>query len=145
MAGDGQVSLGNTVVKHTARKLRRLAQGRLDILRAERERRDRGESLEDLVSALPKILAADSTRSSTAQARVGELLAPSPDISWTRGTEHLIDDSTLARLPDLEDGDLELAAAGLTDLEGEMSTRRRGLHAVIDAIDKEIGRRTTAT
>ena len=28
MAGDGQVSLGNTVVKHTARKLRRLAQGR---------------------------------------------------------------------------------------------------------------------
>jgi len=29
MAGDGQVSLGNTVVKHTARKLRRLAQGRV--------------------------------------------------------------------------------------------------------------------
>ncbi len=27
MAGDGQVSLGNTIVKHTARKLRRLAQG----------------------------------------------------------------------------------------------------------------------
>ncbi len=29
MAGDGQVSLGNTVMKHTARKLRRLAQGRV--------------------------------------------------------------------------------------------------------------------
>jgi ATP-dependent HslUV protease subunit HslV len=29
MAGDGQVSLGNTIVKHTARKLRRLAQGRV--------------------------------------------------------------------------------------------------------------------
>jgi len=29
MAGDGQVSMGNTVVKHTARKLRRLAQGRV--------------------------------------------------------------------------------------------------------------------
>ncbi|MBM4255292.1 MAG: ATP-dependent protease subunit HslV [Deltaproteobacteria bacterium] len=29
MAGDGQVSLGNTVVKHTAKKLRRLAQGRV--------------------------------------------------------------------------------------------------------------------
>jgi ATP-dependent HslUV protease, peptidase subunit HslV len=29
MVGDGQVSLGNTVMKHTARKLRRLAQGRV--------------------------------------------------------------------------------------------------------------------
>jgi len=29
MAGDGQVSLGNTAVKHTARKVRRLAQGRV--------------------------------------------------------------------------------------------------------------------
>jgi ATP-dependent HslUV protease subunit HslV len=28
MAGDGQVSLGNAVMKHTARKIRRLAQGR---------------------------------------------------------------------------------------------------------------------
>jgi ATP-dependent HslUV protease subunit HslV len=29
MAGDGQVSLGSTVVKHSAKKLRRLAQGRV--------------------------------------------------------------------------------------------------------------------
>jgi ATP-dependent HslUV protease subunit HslV len=29
MAGDGQVSLGNAVMKHTARKVRRLAQGRV--------------------------------------------------------------------------------------------------------------------
>jgi ATP-dependent HslUV protease subunit HslV len=29
MAGDGQVSLGNAVVKHTARKIRRLTQGRV--------------------------------------------------------------------------------------------------------------------
>lgn len=29
MASDGQVSLGNTVVKHTARKIRRLSQGRV--------------------------------------------------------------------------------------------------------------------
>jgi ATP-dependent HslUV protease subunit HslV len=29
MAGDGQVSLGNAVVKHTARKIRRLSQGRI--------------------------------------------------------------------------------------------------------------------
>jgi ATP-dependent HslUV protease subunit HslV len=29
MAGDGQVSLGNAVVKHTARKIRRLSQGRV--------------------------------------------------------------------------------------------------------------------
>ncbi|MGE0822522.1 MAG: ATP-dependent protease subunit HslV [Candidatus Binatia bacterium] len=29
MAGDGQVSLGNAIVKHTAKKIRRLAQGRV--------------------------------------------------------------------------------------------------------------------
>jgi ATP-dependent HslUV protease subunit HslV len=29
MAGDGQVSIGNAVIKHTARKIRRLAQGRV--------------------------------------------------------------------------------------------------------------------
>ena len=29
MAGDGQVSLGNAVVKHSARKIRRLSQGRI--------------------------------------------------------------------------------------------------------------------
>lgn len=29
MAGDGQVSMGNAVVKHTARKIRRLSQGRV--------------------------------------------------------------------------------------------------------------------
>ena len=29
LAGDGQVSVGNAVVKHTARKIRRLAQGRV--------------------------------------------------------------------------------------------------------------------
>lgn len=29
MAGDGQVSMGNAVVKHTARKIRRLSQGRI--------------------------------------------------------------------------------------------------------------------
>jgi len=29
MAGDGQVSLGNAIVKHTARKIRRLSQGRV--------------------------------------------------------------------------------------------------------------------
>ncbi|MGA6992713.1 MAG: ATP-dependent protease subunit HslV [Candidatus Deferrimicrobiaceae bacterium] len=29
MAGDGQVTLGNTVLKHTARKIRRLHQGRI--------------------------------------------------------------------------------------------------------------------
>ncbi|MGH7966178.1 MAG: hypothetical protein ACRERD_30880, partial [Candidatus Binatia bacterium] len=29
MAGDGQVSLGNAVIKHTAHKVRRLYQGRM--------------------------------------------------------------------------------------------------------------------
>jgi hypothetical protein len=118
--------------------VRRLAQGRLDILAAERKRRDAGGSLEDLVNELPKILASEAPRAPAAQARAAELLAPSPDISWTRGREHLIDDSTLARLPDLTDEELTEAVAALRALEEEMSGRRKALHGVLDTLEHTI-------
>jgi len=118
--------------------VRRLAQGRIDILGAERKRRDDGGSLEDLISQLPKILASDAPRAPAAQARVAELLAPSPDITWSRGREHLIDDSTLARLPDLNDHELADALEALRALETEMSTQRKALHVVLDALEHAI-------
>jgi hypothetical protein len=118
--------------------VRRLAQGRIDILTAERKRRDEGGSLEDLINELPRILAAEEPRAPAAQARVAELLAPSPDITWSRGSEHLIDDSTLARLPDLSDEELADAVEGLVALEAEMSTRRKALHSVLDALERAI-------
>ncbi|HEV7536081.1 MAG TPA: aerial mycelium formation protein, partial [Acidimicrobiia bacterium] len=42
--------------------VRRLAQGRIDILDAERDRRANGGSLEDLIAGLSKILADDGPR-----------------------------------------------------------------------------------
>ncbi len=118
--------------------VRRLAQGRIEILGAEQKRRDEGGSLEDLISQLPKILTSDAPRAPAAQARVAELLAPSPDITWSRGSEHLIDDSTLARLPDLSDDELTESVEALRTLEAEMSARRRDLHGVLDALEHAI-------
>lgn len=118
--------------------VRRLAQGRIDILTAEQRRREAGGSLEDLINELPKILASEATRAPAAQARVAELLAPNPDITWSRGHEHLIDDSTLARLPDLTAEELTEALTALRSLEEEMSGRRKALHGVLDAVERAI-------
>ena len=53
---------------------RRLAQARIEILEAEHERRARGGTVEDLVKDLPRILSAESGRSSITDTRV-----PPPD------------------------------------------------------------------
>lgn len=118
--------------------VRRLAQGRIDILTAEQKRRDEGGSLEDLINELPRILGSEAPRAPVAHARVAELLAPSPDITWSRGSEHLIDDATLARLPDLSGDELSEAITALRSLEEEMSTRRKGLHGVLDTLERAI-------
>ena len=58
---------------------RRLAQARIEILEAEHERRARGGTVEDLVKDLPRILSAESGRSSITDTRV-----PPPDAPGAR-------------------------------------------------------------
>src|ERR1044072_2438880 len=60
--------------------VRRLAQGRIDILDAERDRRASGGSLEDLIGSLSKILAADGPRPPPPPAP----LPPPPDAALPR-------------------------------------------------------------
>ena len=79
--------------------VRRLAQGRIDILDAERDRRASGGSLEDLIAGLSKILADEGPRPTPSQAHMPQRMAPSPDIEWTRGLEPLVGDATLATFP----------------------------------------------
>jgi hypothetical protein len=125
--------------------VRRLAQGRIDIIEAERQRRAEGGSTSDLVQRLPQILADEIVvRPDAAHARVSDLLAPSPDIEWTRGLEQLIADSTLVRLFDLSDDELAQAMDQLRALENEMSTVRRKLHEVIDGVERELTDRAVA-
>lgn len=121
--------------------VRRLAQGRIDILAAESDRRARGGALGDLVAALPTILADDTGRSGPATTRVQPVLAPSAGIQWNRGLERLITDGTLANLPHLSDAELQATIGQLRELERDVSERRRAVHAVLDALTHAIASR----
>jgi hypothetical protein len=121
--------------------VRRLAQARIDIVRAELDRRSAGGSVGDLVAMLPKILADDSPRTDPAHSRLPRHLAPSPAITWRRGLERLITDATLVNLPSLTEDELNDTVEQLRTLEGEMSERRRALHGVIDGIESDLAAR----
>lgn len=124
--------------------VRRLAQGRIDILEAERDRRAAGGALGDLVAALPEILA-DDVRSGPAETRVQSMLAPADSIQWNRGLERLVNDATLANLPTLTDAELQATLGQLRELEGDVSARRRSIHAVLDTVTREVATRLAAT
>jgi hypothetical protein len=121
--------------------VRRLAQARLDILRAELSRRAAGGSVGDLIAALPQILADEGPRAPVTESRLPRHLAPSMDIQWNRGLEHLVFDETLANLPTLSHEELEEAIDQLSTLERELSDRRRSLHKVIEAIELDLAGR----
>jgi hypothetical protein len=123
--------------------VRRLAQGRIDILEAERDRRAAGGSLGDLIASLPKILA-DEGRSGQATTRAQPLLAPSGSIEWNRGLERLVSDATLVNLPTLSDAELQATLSQLRELENDLSSRRRALHGVIDSLTHAIAERLAA-
>jgi hypothetical protein len=121
--------------------VRRLAQARIDIVRAELDRRSAGGSVGDLVAMLPQILADESPRTDPAHSRLPRHLAPSPEITWRRGLERLITDATLVNLPSLTEDELNDTVEQLRTLEGEMSERRRALHGVIDGIESNLAAR----
>lgn len=124
--------------------VRRLAQARMAIVKAELDRRAAGGSGGDLIAALPKILADDPPRPAPGQSRLPRHLAPAPNIDFKRGLEYLISDATLINLPTLTDDDLQGTLEKLGELERETSTRRRALHAVIDSIEAELAARHVA-
>jgi hypothetical protein len=123
---------------------RRLAQARVEILEAEHERRARGGTLEDLVNDLPRILSAESGRSSITDTRVPPPDSPALELHWPDGREELIADSTLAHLPVLPADELESTLERLRAFERELSDLRRAMHTVIDALEREIASRQVA-
>jgi hypothetical protein len=121
--------------------VRRMTQARFDILEAELDRRARGGSVGDLIAALPEILADEGPRAPVGKSRLNRRLAPSMDIEWRRGREHLITDDTLATLPSLDDDEFRSTMRELGQLEQEVSQQRRRLHQVIDRMDAELSAR----
>jgi RsiG-like len=117
--------------------VRRLTQARIDILEAEIGRRQRGESMEDLIRALPQILSDSGPRAKPAASHLPLQMAPAQDSEWASELEEF--DGLLANLPILSDEGLVDAIDRLRTLERDVSLERRGLHTVIDRIDHRLG------
>ena len=120
--------------------LRRLLQGRLDILQAELARRGRGggRGTADLVAGLPGILSDAGPGSFTA---VPRLRIPESSGRQRRRVERLVSDETIARLPELEADELARAIEVLTREERAVSANRRAVHKVVDLLRGELTRR----
>lgn len=122
--------------------LRRLAHARIAILEAERERRQRGRPLDELIDSLPRILAGtEAARPDPVRARIPVLLAPGKLSGYRRGLERLVEDDTLANLPSLSDGVVEESIEQLRMLEREVSDVRGTLQRIIDTVGRELGAR----
>ncbi|MGH9223104.1 MAG: hypothetical protein ACRD2W_04815 [Acidimicrobiales bacterium] len=119
--------------------LRRLVQGRLDIVSAEIDRRATGGTggdLSDLVARLPEILA-DRVRA-PGPGRMPTNLVPPDDEDLTVELDEVSGPGALGALPDLPDAELRAVAGRLRDLEQRVSSQRRQVFDVIDALQAEL-------
>jgi hypothetical protein len=125
---------------------RRLAQGRLEILDAERERRARGGTVEELIADLPRILAGGvgGNRPDAVNARFSDPEVPEVVLRFPGGEEALVADDTLAQLPRLDDAQLAASVDALRRFEQELSDTRHDLHRIIDGIEHELAERQAA-
>lgn len=123
--------------------LRRLVQGRLDIVGVELQRRRDGGDRSDLsvlISKLPEILS-DRTRS-PGFGRLPQLMAPGElDSGLQAELEEIVDGHDVESLPDLGDDELSNLRDALERFEHEVSSKRRELFDRIDALQGEITRR----
>lgn len=119
--------------------LRRLLQGRVDILRAELARRNGEGPAGSLVEALPEILADQRVPSHG----LGRYAAVEPtDIDEHRHyVEALVSDRDVADPGDLDQDTLTRMLEVLGREEAEVSRKRRSVQEVMDALTAELGGR----
>ena len=122
--------------------LRREAQGRLDVVAAERARRDAGTEgdLEDLIARLPELLAG-STRSPGTGRLPSEFGTGAIDEDLAVELDRIVSESHLSELDRLTDEQLAAVATSLERFERTVSDLRRTLFDRIDAIETELTRR----
>jgi hypothetical protein len=122
--------------------LRRQVQGRLDIVAAERQRRQQGDAsvaLGDLVDRLPEILG-DKVHA-PGLGRLSALLAPGDIGALEARLEGALPGKQLATLQSLDDPALERAFSALDELQRSVSDERRGVQDVVDRLQEELVRR----
>lgn len=119
--------------------LRRIAQGRLDLVHACLDRsEDTPVDLDAIVEHLPAIIGSGPPR----PAGFGRLPSQmSPDMEHEGLTEEIdavIDADRIAALPDLGRDELQAMADQLSTIEARISEERRALHERIDKLQAEI-------
>ncbi len=117
---------------------RSLIHTRLRLLKAEQDGRSSGGSARSLIDRLPEILADDEVKH---RGSFPSLEAPPIYDNPRRRVEKLITNDTLARLPELSEGEIRAAVTALDDAEREVSENRKAVHAVLDRLIEEIARR----
>lgn len=129
--------------------VRRLIQGRLDIVGGElQRRRDGGEDgdIGELIGRLPDILS-EGSRTSGGPGSVRPPHSLEPDAAVTAQLEAkletVIASADLGMAAELDEPALTAALSGLNGLEDDVSSSRRRLHEVIDALQTEVTRRYT--
>ncbi|GGI07616.1 RsiG family protein [Egicoccus halophilus] len=126
---------------------RRIAQGRLDILRDELERRSRGDAevadagASDVLARLPAILATDQPPADPMRARATRLRVPAEAEAYADEVDAAVDEGFLAELSRRPTEELSAAVDRLAALEHELSAARRGLFDRVDRLRDELARR----
>jgi hypothetical protein len=123
--------------------LRRLVQGRLDIVGLELARRAEGGDPGDLpalIARLPEVLSDRTT--SPGVGRLPQMMAPGemPD-GLEAELDGIVSAAQMADLPSVADDELHGVAEALGAFERKVSEHRRSLFGCIDAIQAEITRR----
>lgn len=118
--------------------VRRVAQARLDLVRAEMHRRDRGESHEDLPSELRVVLSSHLTSGTPRPPRPVENL---DDNELSDRLDSVCATHGFSRLEDLMPSELQNLDDQLTAFERQVSDDRRERYDRLDALSAELVRR----
>lgn len=119
---------------------RRMLHGRLAILKKELERRANGSDPGSLVDLLPSILSDQDQRGPSR----GSFPGADPNLDFAhphRKVTKLVSDDTIANLPALDETEIRRIIGELEGAEHDVSTQRRPVLDVLDALNKELARR----
>lgn len=121
--------------------LRRLVQGRAEILKAELDRRDSGGSTGPLVDQLASVLAPEASRGPSRGEAVRIEPPPEEMMAARRRVERLVADAGISDPGSLDDEQLAAAVDMLAREEREVSGARSKVLGVLDIFQDELKRR----
>ena len=99
------------------------------------------KALNDLLEALPEVLASWASGEAGLPERRVAVEVPDLPPQGRRAVDRALADDFLARLPEMEDAELEQVQQRLAEVEAEVSRQRRAVFEASDRIQAELVRR----